>query len=264
MSVVTGVKIRINASESPVYIAHTSNTSLTLTINEDSGFFKSSYRIFNIQMQGETSWSTRLAQGDNLKSVTVKAADLITDSEYKSGIRYCKIKASCRTAINGAITGWTDNEVVVYFTEPLTKPNITSILPKSPKITENLSVSWAAVTNADYYDIEAMKGDLTTKIVKKNIPKSASLTATVESPAVSFSGLSQSGYIWYRVIARSNDKRLTESKSDFVSVNLNLASNLRFKLGGAWIRGKPYIKVGGKWHRAVKTYVKVNGVWKNA
>lgn len=260
----TGVKIRINASESPVYVAHTSNTSLTLTINEDSGFFKSAYRVFNIQMQGETVWTTRLAQGENLKSVTVKAADLITDNEYKSGVRYCKIKASCMTAIDGAVTGWTDNEVVVYFIEPLTKSEITSILPKSPKITESLSVSWAAVENADYYDIQAMKSDLTTKTVKKNIPNSASLSATVEAPATSFSGLEQSGYIWYRVIAHSNDKRYTESQSAFVAVNLNLASNLRFKLNGTWVRGKPYIKVGGKWRRAVKTYIKANGKWVNA
>ena len=124
------------------------------------------------------------------------------------------------------------------------------------------------MSNANYYKLIAkhMVGNISTEeIVYDKISSTATDTVTITTPPIqNLTAIEQKGYIQYAIYAYSDDKRFTVSKSDYASVNLSLASNLRFKLGGAWIRGKPYIKVGGKWHRAVKTYVKVNGKWVNA
>ena len=103
--------------------------------------------------------------------------------------------------------------------------------------------------------------------IQKNISATrfGEVCSTTTVPNRSLPGLKQEGKIAYGITAYSNNQNLyPSSSSDRKIVNLDLASNLRYRRGDVWIRGTPYIKVGGQWRKAVKTYIKVNGVWKNA
>lgn len=255
-------------SKDPQYLEYKPGETLTFSLTVASEYQVWPYCSFRIRLSSDTVWTTRLSGNNGGTTLTVPISDLISSTEHSSGIRACRVKCCGMTAENGAEFGWTENEIQIYITEPLAKPKITSVLPKSPKISEGLTITWTSVSNASYYTLIAkhMIGNISTEqIVYDKISSAATDTVTITTPPIqNLTAIEQKGYIQYAIYAYSDDKRFTVSKSDYVSVNLNLASNLRFKLGGEWIRGKPYIKVGGKWHRAVKTYVKVNGKWVNA
>lgn len=266
-----GSGVQIKASAQYYDYKTSDNITLSLTVSETHQNWK--YCSFRVQVEGESIWSTRISNiagspysNGNTKLLT-NIRELISASEYNSGIRKCKVKCCGLTAEDGVIVGWTENEIDIYITEPLAKPKLTSILPKSPKISECLTVKWNIVPNADYYTLKAERqiGNIwVSSVVCQNIQGGTETTVSVTTPQIQELSVEQKGLIRYSVCAYSNNKRFIGSESDPATVNLNLASNLRFKLGGEWIRGKPYIKVGGKWHRAVKTYVKVNGKWVNA
>ena len=254
-------------SKDPQYLEYKPSETLTFSLTVASEHQVWPCCSFRIRLSSDTVWTTRLSGNNGGTTLTVPISDLISGIEHSSGIRACRVKCCGMTAENGAEFGWTENEIQIYITEPLAKPKITSILPKSPKISECLTVKWNTVPNADYYTLKAERqiGNIwVSSVVCQNIQGGTGTTVSVTTPQIQELGVEQKGLIRYSVCAYSNDKRFTGSESNPVTVNLNLASNLRFKLGDAWIRGKPYIKVGGKWHRAVKTYIKVNGKWVNA
>lgn len=266
-----GSGVHIKASEQ--YFDYNTSDNITLSLTVSEIHQKWTYCSFRVQVEGEGVWSSRITNiagspyADGGTKLLTNIRSLISQSEYNSGIRKCKVKCCGLTAKDGVAVGWTENEIEIYVTEPLAKPKITSILPKSPKISECLTVKWNAVSKANYYTLKASRfvGNIEFETtILENIQSGTGDTVSVTTPPIQNLGVEQSGFIKYCVCARSNDNRYTESKSDYVTVNLNLASNLRFKLSGEWIRGKPYIKVGGKWRRAVKTYIKVNGKWVNA
>lgn len=254
-------------SKDPQYLEYKPSETLTFSLTVASEHQVWPYCSFRIRLSSDTVWTTRLSGNNGGTTLTVPISDLISSTEHSSGIRACRVKCCGMTAKNGAEFGWTENEIDIYITEPLAKPKITSILPKSPKISECLTVKWNTVTNADYYTLKALRfvGNIEYEtIIYERLQSGSGDIVSVTTPPIQNLGVEQNGFIRYCVCARSDDKRYTESKSDYVAVNLNLASNLRLKLGGTWIRGKPYIKVGGKWRRAVKTYVKINGKCVNA
>lgn len=268
----TGVYISANLQYINPYDSNDvyGNTQITFTLIR--GLFPSSHPYISYRLRNQNSavWSDRIGGGNGAVTLTVPLSNLISESEYKNGDRYCKVKACCMTAEQGSIGGWTDNEITLYITDPLAAPKIISITPKSPKITETLKIQCSTVANADYYALEAMwqipgSGRWYTSKIRDNIPAAdLELNPFVETiPGNTLAGITQNGMIYYRLCAYSNNKRYTESCSAYTPVNLDLASNVRFKIGGNWVRGKPYIRTGGQWHRAVKTYIKSNGVWKN-
>lgn len=158
------------------------------------------------------------------------------------------------------------NSVRLFRKSPLAKPVIISIMPKSPKISETLTIKWNQVKHADYYTLYVYV-DGHSYDIQKNISATrfGEVCSTTTVPNRSLPGLKQEGKIAYGITAYSNNQNLyPSSSSDRKIVNLDLASNLRYRRGDVWIRGTPYIKVGGQWRKAVKTYIKVNGVWKNA
>lgn len=240
----------------------------TITLSLRGGTLPANYTYCRFVFYDDGVWSTSVGGGDKTFHITIKIDDVTSATK---STQYVKFKACFMTSAQGSIGGWTDNEITVWLTHDLEKPQILSITPKSPKITEQLRIQCKTVANADYYSLEAMwQNPGSAAFQSKNIRNNISAEELENSPYIyttpssTLDGIGQNGMLYYRLKAYSNDKRYTPSTGVYTAVNLNLASNLRFKLGGNWVRGKPYIKVGGQWRRAVKTFVKINGAWKNA
>lgn len=263
----------VTLSVSPQYISYPSTQEITLTA---TGSFPSPYTQYSyeFQLSGSTTAGVVLSV-ENLKTVKFNISDIMSMTDYNNGVSEIEFEVRGYNPSSGIEWSRPSNTVKLYIARPLSTPIIQSITPKSPKITETLRIIWGEVDKADYYTVTAawrsVGGSSSSgetyyrgKIVRDNI-SAASFSGDPyidTCPAQYTDG--QYGYLWYNVTAKSNDPRYTSCTSEYYIVNLNLASNLRYKSAGGWIRGKPYIKVGGAWHRAVKTYVKTNGVWKNA
>ncbi len=253
------------------YAASTGSVTLTLSGSPDlSNLTYYEYRA-NVDGTGEVV----VAAGQKMTSATINIS-----KTGATGTSSCvEFKCVFKTAATVSWDEKTLNTVNLYIIHTLSMPKIVSITPPSPQLSETIRISWLSVDNADYYSVMCAYRDNDKKIIYRskqvhgNIVKdTGSDVVYVDTCPQNYSDMpliEQSGYLWYNIVAYSNSPAYTRSsnptsENEYTIVNLNLASNLRFKLGGEWIRGKPYIKVGGKWHRAVKTYVKINGKWVNA
>lgn len=265
----------VTLSISPQYTAYSSSARITITA---SGSFATGYTYYSYyyKLSNSSDWGV-VASGDNLKTVTFTLSDIMTAADYNSGVSVIEFSVTgYRSDGSGEAWPYPSTRTKLYITRRLTMPVIQSIMPKSPKISETLRLTWLPVANADSYSVSV-------SWCSENAATSTNVTfiddRTIRSniSAASFSGnpyidtvpssyvTGQYGYLWYCVTAYSTDPMYTTSlQSRDYFVNLNLASNLRYRNANGWIRGKPYIKVGNVWRRAVKTYVKTNGVWKNA
>lgn len=263
----------VSLSVSPQYVAYSASTQITLTA---SGSFATGYTQYSYYYEIKSNDGGVVGAGQDLKTVKFALSDVLTAADYNNGVREIKFYVrGYRSDGSGEVWPYPSNTVTLYVTQPLSIPTIQSITPKSPKITETLRLTWVPVTYADSYTVtvswcsnNAATWDNVTFYSNKTVRDNISAAAFSGDPYIDTCPAQytdgQYGYLWYNVTAKSNDPKYTSRTSEYYVVNLNLASNLRYKSTGGWIRGKPYIKVGGAWNRAVKTYVKTNGVWKNA
>lgn len=251
----------------------TSTGSVTLTLSGSPDYSNLTYYEYRANVDG--TGEVVVAAGKKLTSATIN----ISKTGATGVTSYIEFRCVFKTTATVLWDEKTLNTVKLYIVHSLSMPNVVSVTPASPRLSETIRISWLPVDNADYYNVMCAYRDNGNKTIYKpklvhgNIVKEAgSDVVYIDTCPQNYSDMpliEQSGYLWYYIVAHSNSPLYTKSAAptsdnQYTLVNLNLASNLRLKLSGEWIRGKPYVKVSGKWLRAVKTYVKVNGKWVNA